>query len=324
MTLVRFAAALAVAVLCVFRIDVALAQARAADDPNARSPLAPVFEKIDEAFGARLIGADDAASRWISGRLATFQPDVQSRDYAAALARDAKEPLYLASFADVCLRTPTPVECAERDVVGLWASRDADNAVPWLLQAERARRRNNVQSLVENLDRASRAKRYDTYDHRTGAIVWARLKPGLSAPEQAGGAMYAATFASGLAAALQSVETLCSSGSRAIDPRIAPACARLGQVMAAEASTMNDRRAGTQLALVFAANDAAKATAAELARTVVARQDRCREALLSLERPAAGGDAERARATNAAEAFIAARARDGEPAACDALNRPLR
>jgi len=299
------------------------AQARAGDDPVRPSPLTPLFVQFEEALAPRLIGADDAASRWISGRLSTLEPAAQARDYAAAAAREPKELLYIASLADACLRTPGVAECADRDALGYWASRDGDNAVPWLLQAERARRRNNVPSLVENLERASRASRYDSYDHRAGAVLWSKLAPATPAAERGAIALYAVNTSTGAGAPLQALEGVCSPQSRALDARIAAACSRLAALMADRGSLLNDRRAGTQIALAAASDDGAKSSASNQARAVVAQQDRCREALHALERAAVGTPDQRQRAATVGEQFISARARDGEASACDALGRTL-
>lgn len=301
----------------------AFAQARAGDAAAAPSPLAPLFVQFEEALAPRLIGADDAASRWISGRLSTLEPAAQARDYAAAAAREPKEMLYVASLADACLRAGSapPPECNERDAVGYWASRDPDNAVPWLLQAERARRRNNVPSLVENLDRASRSGRYESYDHRAGAVLWSKLAPATPAAERGAAALYAVNASTVAGAPLQALEGVCSPQSRALDARIAAACARLAALMADRAALLNDRRAGTQIALAAASGDGAKSSASEQARAVVAQQDRCREALQALERAAVGTPDQRQRAATIGEQFVTLRARDGEASACDALGR---
>jgi hypothetical protein len=319
----RIPAAVAVVLALLPASPMAVAQARAGDDPAAASPLAPLFVQFEEALVPRLIGADDAASRWISGRLSTLEPAAQARDYAAAAAREPKELLYVASLAETCVRTTGVAECSDRDAVGYWASRDADNAVPWLLQAERARRRNNVPSLVENLDRASRSNRYDTYDHRGGAILWSKLAPATAVADRGAAALYAVNSPSATGAPMQALESVCAPQSRSLDARIAAACARLAGLMADRASLLSDRRAGTQIALAAATGDAAKSSASEQARNVVAQQDRCREALQALERAALGAPDQRQRAATLGEQFVTARARDGEASACDALGRTL-
>jgi len=295
-----------------------LAQARAGDDNVAPSPLAPLYAQFDEALAPRLIGADDAASRWILGRSSALEPDVQAREFAAAVARDPRELLFVSSLAVICLRMPGLPECTERDPVGYWAARDGDNAVPWLLQAERARRRNNMPSFIDNLERASRSARFDSYEHRAGAVMWSRAATLAQPDQRAAAALYALSTSTVSGPVMQVLEDVCAPPSRALDPRIATSCARLASLMADRASLLTDRRAGTQLVLAGATPET-RVAAGERARTLVDVQDRCREAMQSLERAALGPAEQRTRAAAMGEQFIAARARDGEAAACEAL-----
>jgi hypothetical protein len=303
-----------------------LAQARAGDDVAPRaSPLAPVYERIGEQLSSDVIGADDAASRWISGRLSSLEPGAQLRDYAAAVARDPKEMLYVATLADACMRlySPVPTECSDRDSVGYWSSRDADNAVPWLLQAERARRRNNVASMIDNLERAARSPRYDDYSGRGGAIVAGKVAPRAPAGERAAALLYAQQQATPLGAPLAALETVCSPQSRGLEPRIGPNCIRLGALMTERASSFANRRAGAQIALASAPTDSARGATTDAARSAVQRQDACREALATVERFAGGSPGERERAASVGQRYLDERASAGEPAACDALVRTL-
>jgi hypothetical protein len=305
----------------------AQSQARAGDDVAARpSPLAPAYERIGEALAQQVIGADDAASRWISGRLSSLEPQAQLRDYAAAVAREPKELLYVASLADACMRpySPLPVECGDRDTVGYWSSRDADNAVPWLLQAERARRRNNVASLIENLERAARAPRYDDYSGRGAAVLASRIVPRAAAADRAATILYAQQQgATPIGSPLAALETVCAAPARGLDERVGRNCIRLGALMAERATSFSARRAGAQIALAAAPTDSARAATTEAARATVAQQDRCREAFVALEQGAAGADGDRARAAAAGQRYLEDRAQRGEPFACDALVRSL-
>jgi len=296
----------------------AFAQARAGDDNVAASPLAPLFAQFDEALAPRLIGADDAASRWILGRSSALEPDVQAREYAAAVARDPKEFLFVSSLAVACLRLPGLPECTERDPVGYWAARDGDNAVPWLLQAERARRRNNMPSFIDNLERASRSSRYDSYEHRAGAVMWSRVAKLAPGDQRAAAALYSLSTSSVSGPVMQVLEDVCAPQARSLDPRIGTSCTRLAGLMAERASLLTDRRAGTQLALAGATSET-RVAASDRARSLVDVQDRCREAMQSVERAALGTSEQRTRAAALGEQFIATRARDGEAAACDGL-----
>ncbi|GIK85719.1 MAG: hypothetical protein BroJett026_12000 [Betaproteobacteria bacterium] len=303
----------------------ALAQARAGDDPPQASPFAGAFARLEEAVAQKVVGADDAASRYVSGRLSGFDLGGQARDYAAALARAPKEPLYMAILADTCMRpaSPAPPECAERDAVGYFTSRDADNAVPWLLQAERARRRNATSALVDNLERAARSPRFDDYAQRAGAVWWSVLSGVAGPAERTAAALYAMAVPAGNGT-LSALEAVCAPTTRGADPRIAAACLRLGGLMAERAPLLVDRRAGAQVAQAVAATDSGRAVAQAAARDIVAAQERCREAQAALATLAAGGATAQARAAGAAERFVTEKARSGEAAACAALADALR
>ncbi len=297
------------------------AQARAGDDTAAPSPLVPLFTQLDEALAQKVVGADDAPGRWLSGRLSGFDLAAQARDYAAAAARDTREPLYAASLADVCMRpaAPTPPECLVRDAVGYWASREADNAVPWLLQAERSRRRNATPAMIDNLERAATSARFDDHAGRGAAVAWTRVAPLVAPADRAAGALYALSYAGATGAAMSAVENVCGVPTRALDPRIGPACARLGMLMADSGTSFVARRAGVQIALAAAPNDVARAVVNDAARGIVAAQERCRDARNALERDAMSAPAARAAAAASAERFVATLAARGEVAACAEL-----
>jgi len=299
----------------------ALAQARAGDDAAAPSPLAPLFAKLDETLAQKVVGADDAPGRWLSGRLSGFDLAAQARDYGAAAARDTKEPLYAASLAEVCMRpaSPTPEECLARDAIGYWTSRESDNAVPWLLQAERARRRNAMPTMIDNLERAASAARYDDHAGRGGAVAWTRVAPLVAPADTAAGMLYALSYAGGMGAAFAAVENVCSAPSRALDPRVPRACARLGTLMSDSGASFSDRRAGVQVALAAAASEGARSAINDAARGIVTAQERCRDARNALQRDAAGAPDARAAAATSAQRYLATLAARGEAAACAEL-----
>jgi hypothetical protein len=316
---------LALLALCTALPGRAWAQARAGDEAGA-SPLAPALARFDDLLAGRIAGADDAGGRWLLGRLASLDPVAQARDFAAAHAREPRELLFAASFADACMRPVAPgfVECGERDIVGYWASRDPDNAVPWLLQAERARRRNNTAALIDNLERASRAARFDDYSGRGGAVFAARLVPLVAAEDRA--AAWIAADRQGsvpMGAPLEALEAVCSPVSRSLAERIPTTCVRLGGLMAERATAFHYRRAGTQVAQAASTTESGRNAVRDAARQVVVDQERCRVAYGALERLAAGTPAERQRAASIAERLVAERAKAGEPAACEGLARAM-
>ena len=302
------------------------AQARVSDPATtAPSPFAASFARLEAAVAQKVIGADDAPSRYVSGRLSGFDLGAQVSDYAAAQTRAPKEPLYMASLADACMRpaSPQPLECAERDAVAYFASRDADNAVPWLLQAERARRRNATAAMIDNLERAARAERYDDYGGRAGAIWWSVLAGVAGSADRTAAALYAMSVPAATGA-LSALEAVCSPTTRGAEARIGQACVRLGALMAERASTFVDRRAGAQVALAASPSESGRALAQSSARDAVAAQERCREAMGTLEKLAAGNAAAQSRAASAAERYLVERARGGDVAACNALAEAVR
>jgi len=299
----------------------ALAQARAGDETAAPSPLAPVYARLDEALAQKVVGADDAPGRWLSGRLSGFDLAAQARDYAAAFARDPKEPLYGASLADVCMRPtiPTLPECLDRDAVGYWTSRESDNAVPWLLQAERQRRRNSTPAMIDNLERAGASARYDDHGGRGGAVAWTRVQALVAPADRAAGALYALSYTGSMGAALSALENVCGSSVRSLDARVPRACERLGTLMADVGASFNDRRAGVQVVHAASGGEGARVAVDATARAIVAGQERCREARNALGRDAAASPAARADAAARAERYLATLAARGEVAACAEL-----
>ncbi len=303
----------------------AFGQVRAGDDARSPpSPLASTWQRFDDALATRLPGADDAAGHWMLGRRSSLEPVVQAREYAAAFVRGPREPLFVASLADICMRPvmPTLLECGERDIVGHWVSRETDNAVPWLLQAEKARRRNNIESLVENLEGAARAARFDDHSGRGAELFAARIL-GFAAPADRAAAWLAGDRFAGsvLGAPMDALEQLCSAGSRGLDERIGRGCQRLATLMIERATSFTHRRAGAQIAFAAAAGEPARAAARSSEAVVIAQQERCRLAWGELERLAAGSEADRARALPIAQRFVTERAASGEVAACEGLAR---
>ena len=131
--------------------------------------------------------------------------------------------------------------------------------------------------------------------------------------------MYALSYAGATGAALSAVENVCGAPTRALDPRIALACGRLGMLMADSGTSFVARRAGVQIALAAAPNEVARALVNDSARGIVAAQERCRDARNALERDAMAAPATRAAAAVSAERFVATLAARGEVAACAEL-----
>jgi hypothetical protein len=301
------------------------AQARLSDDALRRpDALAPALERLDEALRQRLTSADDAASLWMAGEFETLDPALRVRDFGAAAARAPTEMLFAASLARACVpRTiPTLAECATRDSVASFATRDPDNAVPWLLLAERARQRRASPPVVtENLERAAKASRFDDYTQHAAPMfaATARALPAGSAPvlDAIAAAGYVDRAAGGLAPTLTA---LCGPRREVTGEGVTIACQRIAALMVERAPNGADQALGASLAGANAPSDSARSMAQAKARDIAVRRQRCAETFDALARiavdpasPAAG------RAQAAAAAWTNDRARGDEFAACERL-----
>jgi len=314
-----------ICLLALIATGIAPAQTRLTDDTPARpSPIAPVLERIDEALRQRLTAADDAASRWMAGEFETLDVAARARDFAAAAARAPSETLYLASLARACVaRTvPTLPECASRDAVASFATRDPDNAVPWILLAERARqRRLPAADVAGNLERAAKSPRFDDYTQRSAPLYAAAIRAlpggGDRAVDAVAAARYVDRAAGGLAPALAA---LCGPKRELPGETVGRACVRIAALMIERAPNAADQAMGASLAGANAASDSARALADSTGRAIAARRQRCTETFDHLARIAAGpAGAADAKARDAAAAWPDDRARLGELAACERL-----
>jgi hypothetical protein len=301
----------------------ALAQARLSDDQAAAaSPLAPVLERLDDALRQAVTAGDDAASHFLSAELSTLDLVGQARDYAAAAARDPAEPLYAASLARLCAvrAHPSLPACDTRDSIAYWASRDPDNAVPWLLLAERARQRRTPTAVSENLQRAAQATRYDDYAQRAAPLYYERIR---KLPESPGSAIAAAATAQYLARGAGGMQTtlsaLCGSARDATVDAVTRACLRIAALMIERAPNAVDRATGAALAAANAPTESGRAVAHARARDIAVARQRCRETVRELESLAASADA---RAQPAATRWVEDRAKD-EIGACERLAAAL-
>jgi hypothetical protein len=300
------------------------AQARLADDVARRAtPLAATLERIDELLRQRLTSADDAASHWIAGELETLDPAARTRHFGVAATREPGEMLYAASLARACVpRTmPSLPECAVRDSVASFATRDADNAVPWLLLAERARQRRTPTSVTENLERAATASRFDDYTERAAPIFFAAVRTLPGGADRGTDAVAAAAYtdraAGGLATALAA---LCGPKREVTGDEVARACRRIAALMIERAPNAADKALGASLASANAPSDSARAMAETKSREIALRRQRCAETFDALARIAADpGSPAGASAQAAAAAWATERSRGDELAACENL-----
>jgi hypothetical protein len=297
----RRLAALVLAAAC----GAAMGQATS-DGPRIPSLPEAAFERIDQALRDRVATADGADAHFVRGLQATMDPGARVAGYAEAWRRQPGEPLYLASFADACMVRAVPAwpDCASTDPVSRWAARDAGNAVPRVLLAERARQRGDLPGMREQLAYAAGLDRFDAYHGHGGPAVW-RVLAGIPAVAREPETPYAATALGALRADIATSEAtlLCQNGAPGVGPDVAASCKRLARSMADRADSYAARLVGLALAWSWATDDGERRRlAAERDRLAAASLD-CSNARLAwietLNRDAASRDAAR-RAESAA------------------------
>jgi hypothetical protein len=271
-------------------------------------------EALDQALRARSLVSSDPRELWIAAQLDSADPWQRASALAQARTRVPNEKLFLASLAMACLAPlqPLPAECDATDRLADWATRDADNGVPSLLLADRARRRNNTASMVAFLEEAATRPRFDDYENRGALVVWEVVRglPGDADP--AARAQEAASI--GLAHTSQvatALQALCRDAARVAD-NIRTACANAGNAVAQRASTWALRTEGAKLAERAQAPNAGQQLA-----DVQRRAFECAEAGNALAQAFESSDpAVRARAVSQWQARLAREAEAGEVAAC--------
>lgn len=318
----RAVARLALALLLAAVCSAPRAQAPGAD--GARIPSLPeaAFARIDEALRDRIAIADDADAHFVRGLQATMDPGTRVAGYADAWRRRPAEMLFVASLADACMVRAVPAwtDCAAVDPASRFASRDADNAVAWVLLAERARQRGDLPGMREQLAHAAGQPRFDSYVGR-GASAVARVLVAVPAVAREPEMPFAAAALGALRSDVATTEAtaLCRRGAPGVGDEVEGSCRRLAATMATRADTYSARLVGLGLAWSWAPDDAERGRlAAERDRLTAASLD-CSNAKLALieglNRDA--GSREAARRIQA-DAVEDARTQ-GEPAVCARL-----
>ncbi|MFO1395895.1 MAG: hypothetical protein U1F48_02405 [Burkholderiales bacterium] len=316
MTLAR----LAVPTLLAFAASVALAQSgsRLADPaPAPPSRWQAERDAMDGALRAAGLAANEPRSQWLAGRLGGDDPVAQVANFARARQAAPGDKLYLSSLAVACLAPvqPLPDECQAIDRLADWATRDADNGVPSLLMAERARRRNNVASEVAFLEEAAQRPRFDDYSSAAAVAIWEAVRT-LPGGDPAAKAELAASY--GLLRepyAVSQLAGLCRDPARTAD-NVRAACYAAGNAVAQRGATWALRIAGARLAersAMPADHAKAQAQLADVQRRALDCAEAGNGVAAALESADAGV---RAKAVAQWEARLAQDARVGEAAAC--------
>jgi len=302
-----------------------LAQAQTAvvqDGPRPPSLPEAAFERIAEALRDRVARSDSADAHFVRGLQATMDPGARVAGYAEAWRQKPAELLFLASFADACMVRAIPAwsECASTDPVSRWAARDAGNAVPRVLLAERARQRGDLPGMREQIAFAADLGRFDSYELRGGPAIWRVLG---AVPAVAGEpeTPFAATALGAMRSDIATTEAalLCQNGAPGVGPEVTASCRKLARAMADRADTYAARLVGLGIAWSWSADDAERRRLAAERDRVAAASLECANARLawieSLNRDAASRDAARRAEAGALDDAATL----DEPAACTRL-----
>ena len=310
-------AALMLAVAC----GVAWAQPTL-DGPRPPSLPEAAFERIDQALRDRVASADSADAHFVRGLQATMDPGARIAGYAEAWRRQPGEMLFLASFADACMVRAVPAwpDCASADAVSRWAARDADNAVPRVLLAERARQRGDLPGMREQLAHAADLRRFDAYRSRGGPAVW-RVLGGVPAVSGEPETPFAATALGALRSDVATSEAtqLCQNGGAGVAPDVAGSCRKLARTMADRADSYGARLVGLALAWSWAADDAERNRLAAERDRLAASSLECGNARLALIEGLNRDAGSRAASRGAEVASLDDALTLDEPAACARL-----
>ncbi|MCC6194957.1 MAG: hypothetical protein IT518_10865 [Burkholderiales bacterium] len=262
-------------------------------------------EVLDQALRQRALTATQPRELWVAAQFDSSDPWARVGALARARAMAPGEMLYVASLAMGCLAPmrPLPPECDAVDRLADWAIRDADNGVPSLLLAQRARSRNNVAAMVAFLDEAAGRPRFDDYRDRGAQHLWAAVREVPGTVDPAARAVFAIALASRPSPAVGQLETLCRDPAKLAD-NVRSACLAAGTAAAQRGANWPLRIAGARLA----------GRNGEISR----RAFECAEAGSAIAEALESPDAAvRARALAAWEARLARKAQVGEVAACE-------
>jgi hypothetical protein len=126
------------------------------------------LERLDADLRLRLLTANEPRIDWLAGEIDAADVESQVRHYAAARTAAPGERLYLASLGVACLQPvrPTLAPCDAVDRLADWARRDADNGIPSVLLAGRARQRGQADTVASYVEQAA-ARRGSTTTGRS-------------------------------------------------------------------------------------------------------------------------------------------------------------
>ncbi len=242
----------AVALCAVVAADTATAQPREpVVPPVAEKPSRwqSEIDRLDDAFRARLMNADDPRSNWVAGKLDHGDIESQVRLFAKARAAAPGNRLYLATLAIACMELTQPrlPDCESVDRLADWATRDSDNGWSSLLLADRARQHRTPDAMLAHLQSAAAQPRFVEYWEAGSLEIWEAVRAMPVEADEAAKMELAVMYAMPRQLAWPNAARATCNGSAERPEVVRSACAKLGAAMLERGSTWMARLIGGRL-----------------------------------------------------------------------------
>ena len=276
-------------------------------------------DRLDDAFRARMLVANDPRSNWVAGELDRGDIESQVSHFAAARNEAPGNKLYLATLATACMEITQPrlPECAAVDRLADWATRDTDNGWPSLLLADRARQHRTPDAMLAHLQNAVTQPRFVEYWEAGSLEFWEAVRAMPIDGEEAAKLELAVMYAMPRLLAWTNAARSTCSGTAERSNAVRIACAKLGAAMRERGSTWMTRLIGGRLARANADSADAKAAADNALASVRGQIAACSRATGSiLDGLEAADIAMRAKAVAEWERWLRREAAVGEAHAC--------
>ncbi|MEO8344871.1 MAG: hypothetical protein ABI607_04170 [Betaproteobacteria bacterium] len=277
-------------------------------------------DRLDDAFRARMLVANDPRSNWVAGELDRGDIESQVTHFAAARTAAPGNKLYLSTLAIACMELTQPrlPECDAVDRLADWATRDTDNGWPSVLLADRARQHRTPDAMLAHLESAAAQPRFVEYWEAGSLEFWEAVRAMPIDGEEAAKLELAVMYAMPrLLAWTNAARSTCSGAAERSDA-VRTACVQLGTAMRERGSTWMTRLIGARLARANVDSAEAKAAADKALATVRAQVAACARAtgpiLDGLE---ASDAATRAKAVSEWDRWLRREAAVGEARACE-------
>ena len=206
-------------------------------------------DRLDDAFRARMLTANDPQSNWIAGQLARGDIEAEVRHFAVARVASPANRLYLATLATACLEPVQPrlPECEAVDRLADWATRDTDNGWPSLLLADRARAHKNPDAMLAYLKLAAGQPRFVEY-WEIGSLEFREAVRAMPVEgEEAAKLELAVMYAIPRSLSWTNAARATCNGNAVRTTDVRAACAQLGAAMRERGSTWMTRLIGGRL-----------------------------------------------------------------------------